>query len=202
MKQSLTSEINSLYHSWLTSTDPAVSYRSFTKFIKKLEVFTYRYIRTECKELLPFSEDIFSELLEKTYIAHMKQEIDTIDYFCSWYRTSILNHTINYHKYLNRDKRVNILNEFQLGVCIDEIEFNVCVQNYYSDQRQQDIAEIICIIFPLERDKELFYDRHVLGISVDVLALNYETTDDGVKSRLKRVKQRLYHAYIKQSKHN
>lgn len=202
MKHSLTSEINSLYHSWLTSTDPSVSDRSFTQFCIKLEKYTKGYLRAQYKELLPFFDDIFAEMIEKIYNAYMRQEIDTLDYFCSWYRVAIKNHSINYHKYLHRDKRVNIQNEYQMGMNITEIEFNVCMQNFYSDQQQQEAAEIINSILPFEPDKDLFYARHVLGISVNVLAQNYDTTDDGVKSRLKRAKQRLYAAYIKHSKRN
>ena len=195
MDENLTDQINALYNRWLTSIDPIVSNLCWIEFWKLLKTYTSRILYHESEALLLYFDEFYSDMIFKVYYSQQNNLIDTLDFFCNWYRKAVKNHIVNYHLYLHRDKRINIENESQSGRSISDIENDICVLNFYNDEHQQELAEIFNSILPLERDNSLFYDRHVYGITEEELAKDYDTTVDGVKGRLKRAKKRLYIAY-------
>jgi RNA polymerase sigma factor (sigma-70 family) len=190
-KMKLSESINTAYKNWLTSEDKDTRDASFEDLVFKLKEVTRTIIYDECNNLLNETDDIFAEMILKVYYAKENDKINTTDFFISWYRKALKNHLLNEIKYRNRKKREFIEYESDLPFDLAVAEVKFCLDIYNKQEIQVSLHDIFEQIFNSEKDRELFCERHLDNISEVELADRNNTTVDGIKSRLKRAKQRM-----------
>ncbi len=199
----LANEVNLLYNRWQTSTDEKLIYKSFLLFSEKLKELTNHILFQTTSHFNSESDDIYAELLSKVYYEQLESKINTVDFFSAWYRKVLKNHIRNLVKGQKRKKRQIIQYESSLGNSIEEVEEKFCMKQYVWEEALSNAKELIHLIFNDENDttitgddKRLFFERHVFGISIKELAAENNTTINGIKSRLKRIKKRMKQKYM------
>ena len=80
---------------------------------------------------------------------------------------------------------------------MENYAYTASIRAFIDGERQKDLTEVMCQIFTNEKDKDLFFDRHIKNIREDQLAIEYNTKVNNIKYRLSRTKKRLKERYNK-----
>ncbi|MBI3258240.1 MAG: sigma-70 family RNA polymerase sigma factor [Ignavibacteriae bacterium] len=194
-KPTLSDIVNLHYYRWVTSPNESVRYQSLKVFYSKLRSLTRGILYNKYRKKLRIFEDIFSDMIYKVCYSKQNNLIGTTDSFCSWYRKALTNYMTNLNRDRNRMKRVMIEYESNSLHTIDEMEEIASYEYYLREERLTEVNDIINIIMKNQKDRQLLHERYILGIPEIELAQKYGTTENGIKSRLKRAKKQMQVTY-------
>ena len=196
---SLSDTVNLHYYKWVTSHDETVKHKSLIVFYSKLRILTRIIIKRKYRNRVRIFEDIFSDMIYKVCYSKHNNLIGTTESFCSWYRKVLKNYMTNLHRDRKRMKRklIEYESDFYSPENMDKIEVAASFENYMREEWLTEVKDIVSVLMKNLRDNQLLYDRYVLGVSETILAQQYQTTVNGIKSRLKRAKKQMQVTYAK-----
>ena len=184
-------EVNNLYQTWCYDE----SKTTFDKLFGELRKLTKKYIEKNFSKLKENWEDIFQEMIYKFIKAHKVVPIEATDFFSAWYIKVLKNLITDELKKLSRKKRKNIEYEYKLYYSLETAEENVSFETYIDSAQNEFLHEILINTINNDKDGELLINRHIEHLTIQELSIKHITTQDSIKGRLKRAKQRILTSY-------
>lgn len=182
--------VNLSYNRWVTSCDDDRSYFHFKQFYSHVRRLAKSIISKDYHKHRNDFDDIFSELMEKVQFAAKNRQINNLDFFHSWFRVTLKNHILNLNKYENRKKREFLTYEHEMGFSLSKAEEKYCMDNFYRAEQQSDVIDTVNQLFSVSAYNELLQERYYYGLSIEELAVKYNTTVHAINGRMKRSKQK------------
>lgn len=183
----LTQVINGHYHTWRTSTCINKSDEALNSFYKLIKNYTYTIIYCDYKSLKNHSDEIFSIMMEKLFTSLNENKIRTTNYITSWYKKALSNCIIDYTKSLNAKKRANLVLESNLPIDSDFYD-KISIEEFFRMELFINNNEMIESLKSSSIDVELLMLKFIDGKTIKELASMFNSTEDAIKSKIKRQK--------------